>query len=129
MKIVRSSLALCLAMVVCAAPIAGAQDHVIGKSALNQAVQQRVSQEQADRAAIVSLLHRADVREIAAKAGLSVDKAEAAVSTLRGDELSQAASQARQVQNDLAGGASNIVISTTTVIIVLLIIILIVALK
>ena len=60
---------------------------------------------------------------------IGVDKAEAAVSTLRGNELSQAASQARQVQNNLAGGASNIVISTTTVIIVLLIIILIVALK
>jgi uncharacterized protein DUF6627 len=127
MRIVRRSLAVCLA-VLFMVPMAAAQDHVIGKSALDKAVQQRVSQQQADRDAIVSLLHRADVREIAARAGLSLDTAETAVSTLRGEELTQAASQARQVQNDLAGGASNIVISTTTVIIVLLIIILIVSL-
>ena len=89
-------------------------------------MQQRVSSEQADREAIVTLLHRTEVRQIAAKAGLSLDKAEAAVSTLKGDDLAQVASQARQVQNDLAGGASTIVISTTTIIIVLLLVILIV---
>ena len=121
----RRSLAVCLA-VLFMAPAASAQNHVINKSALDQAVQQRVSQDQADRQAIVSLLHRADVREVAARAGLSLDKAETAVSTLRGTDLTQLASQARQVQNDLAGGASTIVISTTTIILVLLIVILIV---
>lgn len=127
MKIVRRSLAACLAVLMMA-PMASAQDHVIGKSALDQAVQQRVSQEQADREVIVSLLQRADVREIASKAGLSLEKAEAAASTLQGRDLSTAAAQARQVQNNLAGGANTIVISTTTIIIVLLLIILIVAL-
>jgi hypothetical protein len=107
--------------------MASAQDHVIGKSALDNAVQERVSQEQADREAILSLLERTEVREIAAKAGLSLDEAPAAVSTLQGTELAQAAAQARQVQNDLAGGASTVVISTTTIIIVLLLVILIVA--
>ncbi|OFW06780.1 MAG: hypothetical protein A3H96_14035 [Acidobacteria bacterium RIFCSPLOWO2_02_FULL_67_36] len=106
-----------------------AQSHVINKAALDEAVKVRVSQERADRDAIVALLHRSDVRRIAAKAGLSIDKAAAAVSTLQGRELQQIASQARQVQNDLAGGASTIVISTTTVIIILLIVILIVALS
>jgi len=57
---------------------------------------------------------------------LSVDKATAAVSVRQGDDLRELASQARQVDNDLAGGASTVVISTTTIIIVLLIIILIV---
>jgi hypothetical protein len=109
------------------APVVSAQDHVINKSALDQAVQQRVSQEQADREVIISLLHRADVQQIASKAGLSVSKAEAAASTLQGKHLAAAAAQARQVQNNLAGGASTIVISTTTIIIVLLLIILIVA--
>jgi hypothetical protein len=108
------------------APAAGAQDHVIGTSALDKAVQQRVSQEKSDRAAILSLLQRSDVREIAAKAGLSLDTAQAGVSMLQGSDLQQAAQQARQVQNDLAGGASTIVISTTTIIIVLLLVILIV---
>ena len=126
--VVRRTLAVCLA-VLFMAPSVNAQNHVINKSALNQAVQQRVTQEQADRAAIVSLLGRAEVRQIAAKAGLSLDKAEAGVSTLTGDDLKQVASQARQVQNDLAGGASTIVISTTTIIIILLLVILIVALS
>ena len=126
MNSVRRSLAVILAIVMMA-PVAQAQTHVIGKSALAQAVQQRVSQEQADRDAIVALLQRAEVREVAAKAGLSLAKAEAAVSTLQGDDLRQIATHARQLQNDLAGGASNVVISTTTIIIVLLLVILIVA--
>ena len=125
MRIVRRSLAVCLAVLLMA-PAAGAQDHVVSRSALDKAVQQRVSQQQADRDAILSLLHRSDVREIAAKAGLSLDKARAGVSMLDGTDLQEAAQQARQVQNDLAGGASTIVISTTTIIIVLLLVLLIV---
>jgi hypothetical protein len=125
MRIVRRSLAVCLA-VLFVAPMARAQDHVIGKSALDNAVQERVSREQGDREAILSLLQRAEVRDIASKAGLSLDKAQAAVSTLQGTDLAQAAAQARQVQNDLAGGASTIVISTTTIILVLLLVIIII---
>jgi uncharacterized protein DUF6627 len=125
MRIVRRSLAVILAALL-VAPAAQAQTHVVGKKALTQAVQERVSQEQADRDAILALLARTEVRQIAERAGLSLEKAQAAVSTLQGQDLKDFASQARQVNNDLAGGASNIVISTTTIIIVLLIIILIV---
>ena len=126
MRIVRRFLAVSLA-VLFMAPAVRAQDHVIGQSTLDRAVQQRVSQEQADREAIVALLQRSEVRDIASKVGISMAKAEAAVSTLQGQDLQQAAQQARQVQNDLAGGASTVVISTTTIIIVLLLVILIVA--
>ena len=126
MKIVRRSLAVCLA-VLFMAPVASAQNHVIGKSALDKAVQHRVNADQADREAINALLQRAEVKDIAAKAGISLDKAQAAVSTLQGDDLREVAAQSRQVQNDLAGGASTIVISTTTIIIVLLLVILIIA--
>ena len=125
MRIVRRSLAVILAALL-VAPAAQAQTHVVGKKALTQAVQERVSQDQADRDAILALLARIEVRQIAARAGLSLEKAQAAVSTLQGQDLKDIASQARQVNNDFAGGASNIVISTTTIIIVLLIIILIV---
>jgi hypothetical protein len=125
MRMFRRFLAVCLALLIMA-PAAGAQDHVIGKAALDRAVQQRVSQEQADREAILTLLQRQEVRDIAASAGLSIEKAETAVTMLHGKDLQQAAQQARQAQDSLAGGASTIVISTTTVIIVLLIIILIV---
>jgi hypothetical protein len=122
---------LCAAVaIMLAAPSAFAQQqtHVINPSALGQAVQQRVARDQADREAIRTFLHNPSVQAVAAKAGVSTDKAEAAVSTLQGDELRQAAAQARSVNDQLAGG-STIVISTTTIIIVLLIIILIVALK
>ena len=125
MGIVRRSLAVILAALL-VAPAAQAQTHVVGKAALTQAVQQRVSQDQADRDAIRALLARAEVKQIAAQAGLSLEKAQAAVSTLQGQDLKDLASQARQVNNDLAGGASTVVISTTTIIIVLLIVILIV---
>ena len=66
------------------------------------------------------------MRDVAARAGLSLERAETAVAALQGDDLHQIASQARQVQSDLAGGASTITISTTTIIIILLVVILIV---
>ena len=125
MKFVRRTLAVLLCVLVMA-PAASAQTHVIGKGALDKAVQERVARDQADRAAILALLQRAEVRDVAAKAGMSVDKVTAAVSTLQGEDLREIASQARQVNNELAGGASTIVISTTTIIIILLIVILIV---
>jgi hypothetical protein len=129
MKLVRRTLAVILAVLVMA-PIASAQDHVINKSALDQAVQARVAQDQSDREAITALLARPEVREVAAKAGLSLEKAATAVSTLQGSDLRDVAAQARQVNNDLAGGASTIVISTTTIIIILLlVIVLIIAVK
>jgi len=111
------------------APAAFAQQtaHVIDKSALDHAVQQRVSQEQADRQAVRDFLHNPAVKDVAARAGLPLARAEAGVSTLQGDELHQIAAQARAVDDQLVGG-STIVISATTIIIVLLVVILIVAL-
>jgi len=129
MRMIRALLGTTLALTLCA-PVAWAQQsHVMNKSALDQAVQQRVSQEQADRTALRDFLHQPAVKDVAAKAGLPLDKAEAAVSTLQGQDLAQAAAQARTINSQLAGGASTIVISTTTIIIALLIVILILALK
>jgi hypothetical protein len=127
MHMLRRILSTTLALLLVAPAAWAQQTHVINKTALDQAVQQRVSQDQADRAAIRNLLQREDVREIAAKAGLSLEVAEAAVGTLQGDDLRELASQAREVDQQLAGGASTIVISTTTIIIILLIVILIIA--
>jgi hypothetical protein len=127
MQMFRRTLGLTLAVLLSAPAAWAQQTHVINKSALDQAVQQRVNQDQADREALRSFLQNPQVKSVAAKAGLPLAQAEAAVSTLQGDELRQAAGQARQVNQDLAGGAT-VVITTTTIIIVLLIIILIVAL-
>jgi len=125
MRIVRRSLAVLLATLM-VAPAAHAQTHVVDRTALAQAVQERVSRDQADRDAILALLARTEVRQIAARTGLSLETAQAAVSTLQGQELTDLASQARQANDNLAGGASTVTISTTTIIIVLLVIILIV---
>jgi hypothetical protein len=128
MQMCRRILGVTLAVLMCAPAAWAQQAHVINQSALDQAVQQRVSQDQADREALRTFLANPAVQRVAARAGLSTDKAGAAVSTLQGDELRQAAAQARTVNADLAGGAT-VVITTTTIIIVLLIIILIVALS
>ena len=125
MRIVRCTLAVVLSTML-AVPAARAQSHVISASALDAAVQERVSQQESDRDAIRALLQRDEVRQIAAQAGISLEKAQAAVSTLDGETLRDMASQARAVHGDLAGGASTVVISTTTIIIVLLLVLLIV---
>jgi hypothetical protein len=127
MQMFRRVLGATLAVTLTASTAFAQQIHVIDKSKLDQAVQQRVSQEQADRDALRTFLRNPTVQGVASKAGLSVTKAEAAVSTLQGDELRQAASQARVVNDQLAGG-DTVVISTTMIIIILLIVILIVVL-
>ena len=124
MKFVRRTLAVCLSVLI-VAPTASAQSHVIGKNALDKAVQQRVARDQSDREAILTLLQRPEVREVAAKAGVSLEKATAAVATLEGQDLREIASHARQVNNELAGGAT-VVITTTAIIIILLVVILII---
>ena len=125
MQMFRRILCATLAVMLAAPAARAQQTHVISTSALDQAVQQRVSQDRADREALRSFLQNPQVKSIAAKAGLTVEKAEAAVSTLQGDELRRAAGQARAVNQDLAGGAT-VVITTTTIIIILLIVILII---
>jgi hypothetical protein len=127
MQMFRRILCATLAVMLSAPAAWAQQTHVMNKSALDQAVQQRVSQDQADRDALRTFLQNPQVKSIAARAGLKVEKAEAAVSTLQGDELRQAANQARTVNQDLAGGAT-VVITTTTIIIILLVIIIIIAL-
>ena len=127
MQVYRRILGATLAVTLTATSAFAQQTHVIDKSRLDQAVQQRVSQEQSDRETLRTFLQNPMVRGVASKAGLSVTKAEAAVSTLQGDELRQAASQARVVNDQLVGG-DTVVISTTMIIIILLVVILIVAL-
>ena len=128
MQIVRRILATTLAVILVAPAGAWAQQtHVIKQSALDQAVQQRASQDQADREALRTFLQNPAVRSVAEKAGLPIDRALASVSTLQGDDLRQAASQARAVNQDLAGGTT-VVITTTTVIIILLVVIIIILL-
>ena len=108
-----------------------AQDrHVISPSALEAAVAERVTQEQADHAAIRQALGQPEVRLLAARAGMDAVRLEALAETLSDSDLRAVAGKARALNESLAGGASTITISTTTIIIGLLVLILlIVALK
>lgn len=88
------------------------------------AVQQKVASAESDREAIRSVLDRPQVRDVASRHGVDLDRAAAAVETLEGSELSAAAEQARDLDAALTNDTT-IVISTTAIIIGLLILILI----
>jgi hypothetical protein len=126
MRISRVSLGLILSVSILAPAATTAQQaHVIDRGTLDRMVATRVQQDEADRRVIRDVLQRQEVREVARKAGLDVARAEAAVSTMTGAELKEAADRAREVNDRLAGGA-NVTISTTTIIIILLVVILII---
>ena len=127
MKTFRTVLVATLMFTLALAPTAFAQErHAVSPSALAQTVTAQVAQQDSDRAAIHEALNRPEVREVAAKSGIDLDRMNASVDTLGGSALSQVASAATQVNQSLVGGASTVVISTTTIIIALLVVILIV---
>jgi hypothetical protein len=103
--------------------------HAVSNTAIDQVVQQRVYESDAQRQRILGLLQRADVRALAGTLGLDLRRAESAVAMLTGQQLDDAAAQAQRVDDALAGGQS-VTISTTTIIIALLVlIVLILALR
>jgi hypothetical protein len=106
------------------------QRHVVDPAAIASAVNQHAAKQDADRAAIRQALSRPEVKSVAKDLGLDLARADAAVSTMSGSDLERAGAAARQVNDQLAGGASSVTLSVTTIIIILLVIILlIVALK
>ena len=110
-----------------AVPAVDAQtSHAASQSALDAAVQQKVAASTSDRELIRRLLDRAEVRDVAADAGLDLRRAQDAVATLDDAEIAAIVAQARQAEEALSGGQSRVTISTTVIIIVLLIIILLV---
>ena len=94
--------------------------------ALDALMADQVRADDANRQIVRTVLDRSEVREIATKAGLDLERAKQAVSTLGGAELQEVAAHARHVDAGLSGGASTVVISTTTIIIILLVVILLI---
>jgi hypothetical protein len=129
MRVLKSTLAVMLALHLVAPGAWATEQHVASPAALESMVAAEANADDQNRQVIRDLLQREDVREVARGAGLDIATAEAAVAVLDGAELAQLASQAQQANDQLAGGASAVVISTTTIIIVLLIILLVVALN
>ena len=121
--------ALCSILVT--APRVDAQTvHAASQFVLDAAVQQHVSSADADRQLVQRLLDRADVQAVAGGAGIDIRSAVTAVRSMDPASLADVASQARAVDQALAGGQSRVTINTTFLIIGLLVLILlIVALK
>jgi hypothetical protein len=108
-----------------AAPARAQERHAVAPSALAAAVTDHVAARDADRDAIREALKRPEVRAVAERTGIDIDRAVASIDSLDSSSLARAAASARQVNQALVGGASTVTISTTTIIIVLLIIILV----
>lgn len=135
MKLCRRVMTLTVAAVLAAVVTASAQQPaqtpsapatVASAEALDALLADQVRADDANRKIVHDVLNRTEVREVAAKAGLDLERARQAVSTLGGAELQEVAAQAQRVDTSLSGGASTVVISTTTIIIILLIVILLV---
>jgi hypothetical protein len=127
MKNLRQLLALPLAFLICFATAAYASpQHIVAPSQVASTVADQAAARDADRAAVREALARPEVRSVAASMGMDLNRLEGAVSTMSDTEIAQAASTARQVNEQLVGGASTVVISTTTIIIALLVVLLII---
>jgi hypothetical protein len=108
------------------ASVRAQERHAVGPAALANSVTQHVAEQDANRAAIHEALARPEVREMAGRAGIDLDRVDKSVDTLAGESLDRMASAARDVNQALVGGASTVVISTTTIIIALLVVIIII---
>jgi hypothetical protein len=107
-------------------PAFAGQRHLVEPSQLARTINQHLSAQDADRAAVREALARPDVRDVASELGLDLTRATAAIDTLEGPALERAGQAARQVNQQLVGGASTITLTTTTLIIILLVVILII---
>lgn len=126
MRLFVSIVATLLVMTAAVSRLQAQSDHAAPQSVLDAAVQQHVDTAAADREAVLRVLGRSEVKGVAEGAGLDLRRATGAVATLQGEDLARVATQARQVEEALAGGQSRVVISTTLIIIALLVLILII---
>ena len=108
------------------APSPSTSDTVLPAATLDAMMAEQVRADDANRQIVRDVLSRSEVLEIATKAGLDLERAKQAVSTLSSAELQEVAAHARRVDAGLSGGASTVVISTTTIIIILLVVILLI---
>jgi hypothetical protein len=101
------------------------QRHIADPALMRQALATQALTDQQNRDAVIGVLQRSEVRDLAARLGLNVTRAEGAVSTLGSAELASLADQARAAEAQLAGGSQTIVIGTTTLLLIIIIILLV----
>ena len=117
-------------MLVLSGPLAYSADSVASlatQADLDHAIATKLGQEDAARNTITTLLQRDDVRAMAKGYGLDVQRAEAAVSTLQGDELQRLSLLASNANAQLAGGDTVITISLVSALLIVIIVILLVS--
>lgn len=119
-----------VASVLCSLLFAGSamaqQTHIATPSTLRQAVTDQATTDRQNRDAVVGVLKQPQVREVAGRLGLNLATAEHAVSTLSSADLAKAATNARAIDAQLAGGSNTVIISTTTLLLILIVVILLV---
>jgi hypothetical protein len=119
-----------LCTIAVAAPLAQESPrHTVDVSTLEAAVERHVARrtdEGSERASVLRVLDRAEVRAQAERFGIDLRRASTAVAALDPAQLNAVASRAADVEDALAGGQSKVVISTTTIIIGLLVLILLI---
>jgi hypothetical protein len=92
---------------------------------LDKAIAKTLSQEDAARSTITTLLQRDEVRSMARGYGLDLRRAEAAVKTLQGDELQRLSLLAARADAQLAGGDQYVSISLVALLLIVIIVILV----
>ena len=127
MRTTRTSLVLVLAFLTAAGSAFADQQHLVTPQQLTAAMKEKVAAQDADRAAVREALARPQVREVAASMGVEPARLSGAVDTMSAVDLQQAASAARQV-NEQLGGVTTVALTATTIIIILLVVIIIVLL-
>lgn len=130
MRLVRTlagiSLALLLTTGIARAQSAPAGSHVVDRHDIDRALASSAATEQAQRDAVLRVLHRPEAQQVAARLGLSVKQAEDAVRILDAADLAAAADSANKAETAYAGGDTTIAISLTTLLLILILIVLIV---
>ena len=100
------------------------QKHIADPAALNAAITAKLAEDEANRQAVRRVLVRPEVRDVADRFGLTIQRADTALATLSSAELAELASSARTVESELAGGQQVIVISITTLLLIIILVLL-----
>jgi hypothetical protein len=112
-------------MLALSGPLAHSADRVATQADLDGAIAKTLGQEDAARNTITTLLQRDEVRTMAKGYGLDLRRAEAAVSTLQGDELQRLSLLAANADTQLVGGDQYITVSLVAVLLIVIIVILV----
>jgi len=125
MPFAQRALLILLCAIFAAGPVRAQQAHVVDSRGMEQAIAERTADTLAKRQTVRTALQQPEVQRVAARLGLDIARADAAVATLDGGDLDRAAAQAQVVNDEIAGGQT-VRLNLLWIIIALLVIILIV---